>query len=199
MPYSTRFTDAFQFAAELHRDQVRKSTRIPYITHLMAVASLVGEQTDDEDAVIAALLHDAVEDQGGAKTRAMIAERFGERVAQFVDACTDTDVSPKPPWRERKEAYIAHLRDSQTTAEACLISAADKLHNARCIVADLRQHGSSSLEKFNASPEDIRWYYTSVAGVLSHRLPNNPLTQELKRTVETLGDLITEGLMAEAG
>lgn len=199
MPYSTRFIDAFQFAAELHRDQVRKSTKIPYITHLMAVASLVGENTDDEDAVIAALLHDAVEDQGGAKTRAIIAERFGERVAQFVDACTDTDVSPKPPWKERKQAYIAHLRDSKTPKEACLISAADKLHNARCIVADLRLHGSSSLEKFNASPEEIRWYYVSVAGVLSHRLPKSPLVDELNRSVETLAELITEGLMAEAG
>jgi (p)ppGpp synthase/HD superfamily hydrolase len=199
MAYSTRFIDAFQFAAELHREQHRKGTRIPYITHLMAVASLVGEQTEDEEVVIAALLHDAVEDQGGARTRKIIADRFGERVASLVDACTDTDVDPKPPWKPRKEAYLAHLRDPRTPREACLISAADKLHNARCLVADLRSHGSVSLNKFNAPPEDIRWYYVSIAEILADRLPNNPLVNELNRIVERLAELITEGQTAEAG
>ena len=199
MPFTQRFTDAFQFAAELHRDQYRKGTRIPYITHLMAVASLVGEQTEDDDVVIAALLHDAVEDQGGAKTRKIIADRFGERVTSLVDACTDTDVEPKPPWKPRKEAYLAHLRDPMTPKEACLISAADKLHNARCLVADLRAHGSVSLDKFNSPPEDIRWYYVSVAEILSDRLATSPLVAELNRTVETLAELITEGLIEEAG
>jgi (p)ppGpp synthase/HD superfamily hydrolase len=165
----------------------------------MAVASLVGEQTEDEEVVIAALLHDAVEDQGGPKTRKMIAERFGERVASLVDACTDTDVEPKPPWKPRKTAYLAHLADPQTPSEACLISAADKLHNARSLVADLREHGSVSLDKFNAPPEDIRWYYQSVAEILSDRLGTSPLVAELNRTVETLAELITEGQTAEAG
>src|SRR5262245_45901159 len=150
MSYSKRFDDALLFATELHRNQLRKGTRTPYITHLLAVASLVGEQTDDEDVVIAALLHDAVEDQGGPKTRRTIAERFGERAALLVDCCTDTDVEPKPPWKPRKEAYLAHLRDPETPLDACLISAADKLHNARCLVADLRRLGMASLEKFNA-------------------------------------------------
>ena len=199
MPYTTRFEDALRFAAELHREQTRKGTKTPYLTHLMAVASLVGEQTDDEEVVIAALLHDAVEDQGGAKTRQVVAERFGERVASLVDACTDTDVEPKPPWKPRKQAYLAHLADPHTPTEACLISAADKLHNARSIVADLRAHGSSSLEKFKGSPSDIRWYYVSVAEILSARLPKNPLVDELNRTVETLAELITEGQTAEAG
>jgi (p)ppGpp synthase/HD superfamily hydrolase len=199
MAYSRRFDDALAFAAELHRDQVRKATNVPYITHLLAVAALVGEHADDEDAAIAALLHDAVEDQGGAATRRLIADRFGERVASLVDACTDADVVPKPPWKPRKEAYIAHLRDPKTPPEACLISAADKLHNARCIVADLRSGGMSTLARFNASPSDVRWYYNSVSDALNERLPNHPLADELRRTVETLARLITDGETSAAG
>lgn len=190
MPYTTRFDDALQFTSKLHPTQVRKATDIPYVTHLLAVASLVGEHTNDEDAVIAALLHDAVEDQGGMKTRAVIAERFGERVAMIVDACTDAAVVPKPPWKGRKEAYIAHLGDPATPVEACLVSAADKLHNSRCIVADLRRFGSESLKKFNASPADLVWYYNSVADALAARLPNHPLVEELVRTVAVMTDLI---------
>ena len=190
MPYSTRFDDALMFASELHRRQVRKGTNTPYITHLLAVASLVGEHTDEEGAVIAALLHDAVEDQGGASTRKIIAERFGERVVELVDACTDTDVTPKPPWKGRKEAYIAHLRDPATPTAACLISAADKLHNSRCMIADLHRFGRESLKKFNASPADLCWYYKSVAAVLEERLPNHPLVEELERTVATLSEMI---------
>jgi len=192
MPYSERFTHAFHFAASLHRNQVRKGTTTPYITHLMAVASLVGEQTNDEDVAIAALLHDAVEDQGGPKTRAVIADRFGERVATLVDCCTDTDIEPKPPWKPRKQAYLSHLADPYTPPEACLISAADKLHNARCLVADLRRFGMASLEKFNAPPTDLCWYYESVAEILTARLPESALVQELGRTVKSLSSLIAE-------
>jgi (p)ppGpp synthase/HD superfamily hydrolase len=190
MSYSARFDEALIYASELHREQVRKGTKVPYVTHLLAVASLVGEQTADEDAVIAALLHDAVEDQGGAETRAEIAKRFGERVAELVDACTDTDVVPKPPWKGRKEAYIARLREPSTPPAACLISAADKLHNARCMIADLRRFGKDSLRKFNASPADLVWYYRSVADALAERLPDQPLVEELGRAVETLAKLI---------
>ena len=190
MSYSSRFDEAVAFASSLHREQVRKGTKVPYVTHLLAVASLVGEQTDDEEVVIAALLHDAVEDQGGAETRADIARKFGERVAELVDACTDADVVPKPPWKGRKEAYIARLRDPGTPSAACLISAADKLHNARCMIADLRRFGKDSLRKFNASPAELVWYYRSVADALAGRLPNQPLVDELGRTVETLTRLI---------
>ena len=190
MPYSPRFDDALTFASQLHRGQLRKGTNVPYVTHLLAVASLVGEHTDDEDAVIAALLHDAVEDQGGAQTKKIIAERFGERVAELVDACTDTDATPKPPWKGRKEAYIAHLRDTATPMAACVISAADKLHNARCMIADLRRFGGESLKKFNASPADLCWYYNNVAAVLKVRLPNHSLVEELERTVATLSEMI---------
>jgi (p)ppGpp synthase/HD superfamily hydrolase len=197
MAYTDRFDDAFHLASSLHRTQTRKGTATPYVTHLMAVASLVGEHTEDEDVVIAALLHDAVEDQGGAATRRLIAERFGERVAQLVDACTDADVQPKPPWKPRKLQYLEHLADPNTPTEACLISAADKLHNAHCLVADLRRQGLSAMGKFNAPPTDIRWYYDSVASVLGNRLPSHPLVEELARTVARLRSLL-HGTLSES-
>src|SRR5438045_2699042 len=107
---ASRFDEALLFAAQRHQKQHRKGTRIPYVAHLLSVAALVLEDGGDEDEAIAALLHDAVEDQGGAEMRSEVAERFGERVATIVDGCTDTDVTPKPPWRARKVAYIAHVR-----------------------------------------------------------------------------------------
>src|SRR5436190_10063419 len=110
MALSPRFEDALTYATRLHADQVRKGTGIPYIAHRLAVASIALEHGADEDEAIAALLHDAIEDQGGATTREEIRRRFGDRVVGIVDGCSDTDVSPKPPWRERKEAYIAHVR-----------------------------------------------------------------------------------------
>src|SRR3954449_6057545 len=104
-----RFQDAFELAFRLHRDQVRKGSGTPYVAHLNGVASIALEHGADEDQAIAALLHDAIEDQGGAATREEIRRLFGDRVTSIVDACTDSEVEPKPPWRPRKEAYIAHL------------------------------------------------------------------------------------------
>src|SRR5690242_16149089 len=109
MVLSSRFEDALGYAARLHAGQVRKGTGVPYVAHLLAVTALALEYGADEETAIAALLHDAVEDQGGAATRAAIQQRFGARVAAIVDGCTDTDVTPKPPWQARKEAYIAHV------------------------------------------------------------------------------------------
>ena len=123
---SSRFDVAFVYASQLHKDQMRKGSQIPYISHVLAVASIALEHGADENEAIAALLHDAVEDAGGAPVREEIRKRFGEEVATIVDGCTDTDESPKPPWRTRKEAYIAHLRDAPDSV--ALVSAADKLH-----------------------------------------------------------------------
>ncbi len=123
MIYGERFEEALKYAARLHRAQVRKGTNTPYVTHLLAVAAIVGENGGTEDEAIAALLHDAVEDQGGAPTREEIRRRFGDAVAGIVDEVSDTDVVPKPPWRERKEAYVKHVRDAQRSAR--LVSAAD--------------------------------------------------------------------------
>ena len=145
--YGERFEDALRYAARTHARQWRKGTTIPYITHLLAVAAIVGEHGGTETEVIAALLHDAVEDQGGAPRLQEIRERFGDEVAAIVQECSDTDRTPKPPWRERKEAYIEHLAGAAPSAR--LVSAADKLHNARAILADYRERGDALWSRFN--------------------------------------------------
>ena len=131
MVLSARFAEAFLFANQLHGGQMRKGTAIPYIAHLLAVTSIVLENGGDEDEAIAALLHDAIEDQGGEPTRQEIRRRFGNTVVAIVDGCSDADEFPKPPWRARKEAYIDHLR--VTTASVRLVAGADKLHNLSLI------------------------------------------------------------------
>jgi GTP pyrophosphokinase len=184
-PLGERFDDALAFAARVHGQQARKATGVPYVSHLLAVCSLVLEDGGDEDEAIAALLHDAVEDQGGAARRAEIAARFGERVAAIVDGCTDTDQEPKPAWRPRKEAYIAHLADPETDPSVLRVAAADKLHNARSLVADGRLLGEDLWTHFNAPREDQLWYYGAVVDILEVRLPGR-LTSELAAAVEEL-------------
>ncbi len=132
MPYSTRLEEAFAFAADKHRDQVRKGTGVPYLTHLMAVAATVGDHGGTEAQVIAALLHDVIEDQ--AVTAEELAARFGPEVAAIVLACTDAMARPKPPWRARKEHHVARVRSADAAVK--LVVASDKLHNARSIVRD---------------------------------------------------------------
>jgi len=148
----------------------------------MAVAALVIEDGGDEDETIAALLHDAVEDQGGAPTLALIRARFGPRVAAIVEACSDTDETPKPPWRQRKAAYLAHLRDPALPEGALRVSLADKLHNARAIRADLRA-GHDVFARFNAPREDQAWYYDALATTFAERAPG-PMAAELRRVVD---------------
>lgn len=136
-PLTARFSEALTLACELHRAQSRKGTQIPYVAHVLGVTALALEHGADEDEAIAAVLHDAVEDQGGAPTAAVIRARFGDCVADIVLACSDTDVVPKPPWRARKEAYIAHVAHASPSVR--LVSACDKLHNARAILSDYRE------------------------------------------------------------
>lgn len=186
MALSRRFDEALGLAAELHRDQQRKGTRIPYLAHLLGVAAIALEHGASEDQAIAALLHDAVEDQGGASTLAMIRSRFGDAVAEIVQSCSDADEVPKPPWRARKEAYVAHL--SQATRAACLISAADKLHNARAILRDYRELGEALWERFTGGKQGTLWYYQSLVEALLGRVPVG-LHQELARVVEELSAL----------
>ncbi len=178
-----RFEDALIFAARLHAAQTRKATQTPYIAHLLSVTALVLEAGGDEETAIAALLHDAVEDQGGRKTLDEIRRRFGERVAHIVDECSDAYTVPKPPWRERKESYIAHLREA--SPEARLVSLADKLHNARSILRDLRMDGSRVWEKFNGGKEGTLWYYHTLVDTL-RSLEDNFLMDELARTVDEI-------------
>ncbi|PYX31542.1 MAG: phosphohydrolase [Acidobacteria bacterium] len=178
-----RFLRAFLFAAEKHAGQARKASTIPYIAHLMGVASLVLEAGGDEDLAIAALLHDVVEDCGGVPMLKEVRRRFGKRVAKVVDGCTDADTYPKPPWRERKEAYIHHLRTAD--ADTRLVSAADKLNNVRSVLADYREVGESIWSRFNGGREGTLWYYRVLLDEFLRRKPNR-LTRELDRSVREL-------------
>jgi len=166
-PLSPRFIDALGFATEAHEGQYRKGTDIPYVAHLLGVTAIVLEYGGDEDQAIAALLHDAVEDQGGDQMRQKIRARFGDRVTGMVDDCTDAELEPKPPWLERKRAYVAHV--SEAHADSLLVSMADKLHNATAIVRDVRHCGPSVFDRFKAGPADIAWYYRSLVEAFEAR------------------------------
>lgn len=177
-----RFDDAFQLAHDLHREQTRKGSSVPYISHLMAVAGLVQEFGGDEDMAIAALLHDAVEDQGGQATLDNIRERFGARVAGLVLACTDkierTAADDAPlAWRERKEKDIAAI-DGKSAPEL-LITACDKLHNLRTIVTDHRHLGDALWARFNGGRDGTLWYYREMITALDRKEISAPLLAEL--------------------
>jgi (p)ppGpp synthase/HD superfamily hydrolase len=182
-----RFLRACKFAAEKHAGQTRKASTIPYIAHLMGVASLVLEAGGDEDLTIAALLHDVVEDCGGAPMLKEVRRKFGKRVAKVVDGCTDTDADPKPPWRERKEKYIQHLRKAD--ADTRLVSAADKLNNVRSILSDYRAIGESIWSRFNGGREGTLWYYRTLLDVFL-RHPRNRITRDLELAVNELETLV---------
>jgi (p)ppGpp synthase/HD superfamily hydrolase len=188
---SERLAGAFGFALDLHRSQTRKGTAIPYLSHPMAVAALVLEDGGDEEQAIAALLHDGPEDQGGRATLEEIRRRFGDGVARIVDGLTDTYESPKPPWLERKRAYLARLAGE---GEAVLrVAAADKVHNARSILEDYRELGERLWARFNAGPEEVLWYFRELVEILGARHPGR-LADELRRTVSEI-----EVLRAEVG
>jgi (p)ppGpp synthase/HD superfamily hydrolase len=178
-----RFLRAFNFAAEKHAGQARKASTIPYIAHLMGVASLVLEFGGDEDLAIAALLHDVVEDCGGAPMLKEVRRRFGSRVAKIVDGCTDSDTYPKPPWRKRKETYIQHLRNADRDTR--LVSAADKLNNVRSILSDYREVGEAVWERFAGGREGTLWYYRALLQEFLRHKPNR-LVQEFDLAVREL-------------
>ena len=180
---STRFEEALVYAVRLHATQCRKGTDIPYVSHLLAVASLVLEAGGTEDEAIAALLHDGPEDQGGLATLQEIHDRFGLRVSEMVAACSDTFEAVKPPWQQRKQQYLDHLVDTSDSVR--LVSCADKLHNARAILADYRQHGEILWDRFNANREDILRYYRELARIFVQRGPGQ-LASELSLVVEQL-------------
>jgi len=171
------------YAARLHAKQLRKGTRVPYVAHLLATASIALEHGATEDEAIAALLHDAVEDQGGQKTLSAIRRRFGETVAEIVMGCSDTDRTPKPPWRARKEEHLRHLRRAPRSVR--LVTAADKLHNARSIVADLREQGRAAWDRFNAGPDEQLWYYGALVDTLSRKGPRR-IAGELRLVVDEM-------------
>ena len=184
---SARFLEALTYSANLHAAQVRKGTDVPYVSHLVAVCSLVLEDGGDEDQAIAGLLHDAIEDQPRqGKTAKEIARKFGARVLGIVEACTDAMTHPKRPWIERKKEYVARARTH--SPEARRVSLADKLHNTRSILTDLRQIGDAVWDRFNATPDEILWYYRSLVGVYSEAGPSR-LSDELDLVVTELEQL----------
>lgn len=183
-----RFGAALVVAHELHAAQRRKGTDVPYVAHLLAVASLALEHGATEDEAIAALLHDAVEDQGGAATAARIRREFGPAVEAIVLGCTDTppDAAARPTWRARKEAYVAHLAHAPSSVR--LVSTCDKLHNARAIVADLRVHGAALWPRFSGGRDGVCWYYGALVEAFRAAGPVGPF-DELARTVALMHEL----------
>jgi (p)ppGpp synthase/HD superfamily hydrolase len=185
-----RYDQALKYAAQLHRSQLRKGGDIPYLGHLLSVSSLVIEGGGTETQAIAGLLHDAVEDQGGAPILAEIRAKFGDGVATIVDQCSDTDVVPKPPWKARKEAYIAHLETA--SEDTILVSLADKLDNARALLRDYRIVGAQLWQRFSVDdPKKHLWYYRSLLEVFEDR-NETWLVDELSRVLETLELLIAQ-------
>jgi (p)ppGpp synthase/HD superfamily hydrolase len=180
-----RFSEALVLAAALHRGQTRKGGDIPYVSHLLAVCATVLEHGGDEDEAIAALLHDAAEDQGGEPTLEVIGRLFGPKVKQIVAECSDTFEQPKPPWRERKEAYIEKLRGGEVLRSTLLVSAADKLHNLSATVNDLRIQGDEFWTHFNSTRDDQVWYYGALSEVYRQRL-GGPLAGAVADQVQRL-------------
>ncbi len=178
-----RFEQALILAHRLHQAQVRKGLKVPYISHLMSVAALVLEDGGDEDEAIAALLHDAVEDQGGAATRELIRSQFGDRVVAIVDGCTESDQQPKPPWRERKEAHLVKLVGASTSV--CRITLADKLHNVRSLLMDYQTMGEALWGKFGGGRSGTLWYYRQMVVVLEPQV-SGILMQMLTESVQQL-------------
>jgi len=182
------FHKALTYAFEAHCTQTRKGTDTPYIAHLLGVASLVIEDDGDEIQAIAGLLHDAMEDQGGRVLLEDIRAHFGPRVAAIVEACSDSDVvGKKRPWAERKEQYLKHL--DSAPSEVLRVAAADKLYNARAILADYRSLGEGLWPRFNAPRDDILRYYSSLVRIFTQREPAS-LGRELESVVRTLHHLV---------
>ena len=188
-----RSADALQLAFRLRHGHLRKGTAIPYVSHLIAVSSIALEHGANEDEAIAALLHDAVEDAGGQPTLDKIRAQFGSAVADIVDGCTDSYVVPKPDWRPRKEAYLAHLATAPQSV--LLVSNSDKLHNARSILSDLRVHSEALWARFTALKEETLWYYRSLVQVFASRRPS-PLADELARVVGEVEGLADHSAVA---
>ncbi len=189
-----RFAAAFSVAFRLHRGQDRKraedeqdSPRIPYVAHLMSVAALVLEHGGDEDEAIAGLLHDGPEDQGGQETLDDIRRQFGPRVADIVEACSDTFETPKPEWRSRKERYLDHLRKTASPS-VFLVSMADKVHNLRSVLEDYRRIGDRLWERFTGKRDGTLWYYGELLKVYRNKAPARcaGLVEELERIYREL-------------
>jgi (p)ppGpp synthase/HD superfamily hydrolase len=194
-----RLQRAFRYAAEKHQGQTRKQTAVPYLSHLMAVASLVLEAGGDEEMAVAALLHDVVEDCGGMPRLREVRKQFGPRVAGIVEGCTDSFGEPKREWAERKKDYLREVKHAD--ADTRLVSAADKLHNVRTILSDYRQHGEAIWARFSGKKEGTLWYYRALSDEYQRR-NRNRISRELALVVAELERVVgkesREGLVKKA-
>ena len=184
MKVTEKFEEALIYATRLHGDQTRKKTGIPFVGHILGVTAIALEYGADETEAISALLHDTVEDCGGAQRLRDIREKFGDDVARIVDGCTDTYDTPKPPWLERKRAYIEHLKHSDSSTR--LVSASDKLHNTRAILAELRRHDLEVFERFSGKKDGTVWYYRTLVTAFRQHRDHSDLIDELNRVVSEI-------------
>jgi GTP pyrophosphokinase len=182
-----KFLKALSYASDLHYDQTRKGTSIPYITHLMHVSAYILEFGGDEEQAIAGLLHDSIEDQGERTNYAILRNQFGEEVERIVKACTDAEVIPKPPWEERKRAYLEALVSKDNRIK--LVVACDKLHNAQSIVRDVTLVGPECWNRFSADKARIYWYYSEIVKALQS-LGNHEALKLLELEVQKMKELI---------
>lgn len=189
--FSPDFAEALAYAAHLHTGHRRKQSQVPYISHLLAVSALVIENGGAEDEAIAALLHDSIEDQafrlGGAQElRERLRRKFGASVVEIIDGCTDAEDHPKPDWDVRKRQFIESI--ASASESVCIVIAADKLHNAQCILRDVRTKGGEAWGIFSKPRESSLWYYRTAANALKARLTGRGryLAEELDRVVTEL-------------
>jgi len=185
-----KYLEAYNYSYKLHKKQMRKGSNIPYFTHLSSVSNLIIENNGTTTQAIAGLLHDAVEDQGGAKTLAIIKRKFGPKVAKIVDQCSDTTIEPKPPWKARKIKYIQNIKNK--TQNTLLVSLCDKYHNASCILSDYQKVGEEIWDRFTASKQETFWYYESLYKEFKRYLKNHPeLIKAYKNKVDEMKRIIT--------
>jgi (p)ppGpp synthase/HD superfamily hydrolase len=193
MSISEKFQEALIYATRVHGNQIRKKTGIPFIAHILGVTAIAMEYGANETEAIGAILHDTVEDCGGMKRLQDIREKFGEDVAGIVDGCTDTYEAPKPPWLERKRAYIEHLKQlKQSDSSTRLVSASDKLHNTRAILAELRRHGLGVFERFSGKMDGTLWYYRTLVTTFRRHGDHADLIDELDRVVSEIEKFVRE-------
>lgn len=184
-----KYLEAYVYSYKLHKKQTRKGSNIPYFTHLSSVSNLIIENNGTTTQAIAGLLHDAVEDQGGAKTLAVIKRKFGPRVAKIVDQCSDTTIKPKPPWKKRKIKYIKDIKNK--SQDTLLVSLCDKYHNANCILSDYQKVGEEIWDRFTASKQETFWYYESLYKEFKKYLKNHlELIKAYKSTVDEMKRII---------
>jgi (p)ppGpp synthase/HD superfamily hydrolase len=188
MKLSEKFEEALIYATKAHCNQMRKKTGIPYLAHILGVTAIALEYGGNETEAIGALLHDTVEDCGGAERLRDIGEKFGDDVARIVDGCTDSDQTPKPPWLDRKRAYVEHLKDSDSSTR--LVSASDKLHNTRAILAELRRTGLDVFERFAGKKDGTLWYYRALVTAFRQHGDRADLIDELDRVVSEIEKLV---------